>query len=232
MARHLVRSQCDRMFHFYRFKPTLRGIFHTSSTTDRRLGTPRTPGGDTSRYAAVLATSTHSSDKIRYMKVPFQRTINSVLTAAALLAGWWSFGWPGLALAITVLAFWTILQFNQASRRLRNVADRPKGMVDSVVTLQSKLGHGMTMAEVLEISRSLGQRVNERGNEWLWRDSYGNQIVVTFRRGAVERWSATRTDEQLPAPAQAAASVSRAPAAAVHEPRRGAVDHTPIASAA
>jgi hypothetical protein len=179
----------------------------------------------------MLAVSTHSSDKIRYMKVPFQRTFNTVLTAAALLAGWWSFGWSGLVLAVTVLTFWAILQFNRASRQLRNVADRPKGMVDSVVTLQSKLGHGMAMAEVLEISHSLGQRVNERGNEWLWRDSYGNQIVVTFRRGVVERWSATRTDEQLPAQAQPAVSVSRAPAA-VHEPKRGMAEHAPIASAA
>lgn len=157
---------------------------------------PRSHGGNTFRYAAVMEIPLHSSDKIRYMKVPFQRTIHAVLTASALLAGWWSFRWPGLVLAITVIAFWSILQFNRASRQLRNVADRPKGMVDSVVTLQSRLGHGMTMAEVLEISNSLGQRVSERGNEWLWRDSYGNQIVVTFRRGTVERWSATRTESQ------------------------------------
>jgi hypothetical protein len=145
----------------------------------------------------------HSSDKIRYMKVPFQRTINAVLAASALLAGWWAFRWGGLVLAITVIAFWSILQFNRASRQLRNVADRPKGMVDSVVTLQSKLAHGMHMSDVLAISNSLGQRLNERGNDWLWRDSYGNQIVVTLRRGSVERWSATRTDGQYAAPAAA-----------------------------
>lgn len=153
------------------------------------------------------------------MKVPFQRTINAVLAASALLAGWWAFRWGGLVLAITVMAFWAILQFNRASRQLRNVADRPKGMVDSVVTLQSKLAHGMTMADVLAISNSLGQRVNERGNDWLWRDSYGNQIVVSLRRGSVERWSATRTDGQ------------NAPAASRPAAARSA-DHSPIAAAA
>jgi hypothetical protein len=158
------------------------------------------------------------------MKVPFQRTINAVLMASALLAGWWAFRWAGLVLGITVIAFWSILQFNRASRQLRNVADRPKGMVDSVVTLQSKLGHGMTMAEVLDISKSLGQRVNERGNDWLWRDSYGNQIVVSFRRGSVERWSATRTEGQ-----PSAAPVSRS--VSVQETARVA-DHAPIAAAA
>jgi hypothetical protein len=154
---------------------------------------PLKPGANTFRYVVALDDFPLSGDKIRYMKVPFQRTINAVLMAAALLAGWWSFRWSGLVLAFTVIAFWSILQFNRASRQLRNVADRPKGMVDSVVTLQSKLSHGMTMAEVLDISKSLGQRMNERGNDWLWRDSYGNQIVVSFRRGNVERWSATRT---------------------------------------
>lgn len=158
------------------------------------------------------------------MKVPFQRTINTVLAASALLAGWWAWHWAGLVLATTVMAFWSILQFNRATRQLRNVADRPKGMVDSVVTLQSKLAHGMTMPEVLAISNSLGQRVSERGNDWLWRDSYGNQIVVNFRRGHVERWSATRTDGQ-----NSTTTTSSRPAT-VQEPRHS-VDHTSIAAA-
>lgn len=177
-------------------------------------------GVNTFGYAVGMNISLYSSDKIRYMKVPFQRTINAVLAASALLAGWWSFGWAGLVLAITVLVFWAILQFNRASRQLRNVADRPKGMVDSVVTLQSKLAHGMTMAEVLTISNSLGQRMNERGNEWLWRDSYGNQIVVTFRRGSVERWSATRTDSHA------------APTSSRHAAPQDNKAHSPIAAAA
>jgi hypothetical protein len=157
------------------------------------------------------------------MKVPFQRTINLALTVSALLAGWWAFRWAGLVLAITVLTFWSVLQFNRASRQLRNVADRPKGMVDSVVTLQSKLAYGMTMPEVLAISNSLGQRMNERNNDWLWRDSYGNQIIVTLRRGSVERWSATRTDAQNTAP------TATRPAAA-QEPRRN-VERGSIAAA-
>ena len=181
--------------------------------------TPLKRGGNTFRYVAPPTDSPHSSDKIRYMRVPFQRTINAVLATSALLAGWWSFRWPGLVLAITVLVFWSILQFNRASRQLRNVADRPKGMVDSVVTLQSKLAHGMNMSDVLAISNSLGQRVNERGNEWLWRDSYGNQIIVTFRRGSVERWSATRTEGQNASPASRSATAQEKA-------------HSPIAAAA
>jgi hypothetical protein len=128
------------------------------------------------------------------MKVPIQRLLNGALAGTALFAGWGMLGWPGLVLAVTVIAFWMVLQFNRATRQMRNVADRPKGMVDSVITLQAKLGHGMTMEQVLEISQSLGQRLNDSGSEWMWRDSYGNQIIVTFRRGGVVRWHASRTD--------------------------------------
>lgn len=128
------------------------------------------------------------------MKVSNQRLLNATLVAAALIAGWTMLGWQGVVLAITVIGFWMVLQFNRATRQMRNVADRPKGMVDSVVTLQSKLGHGMSMADVLSITNSLGQRVQGTHGDWMWRDSYGNQIVVTFRRGGVERWAATRTD--------------------------------------
>ena len=129
------------------------------------------------------------------MKVPFQRFFNGLLAGGALLAGWWSMGWFGLVLAVTVIAFWMILQFNRASRQLRNVADRPKGMVDSVVLMQSRLAHGMSMGDVLQITQSLGLRVEDTNGDWMWRDSYGNQIVVTFRRGGVERWNASRTTE-------------------------------------
>lgn len=188
--------------------------------------TPLKHGVNTFGYTVPMNVCPLTSDKIRYMKVPFQRTINTVLAAAALLAGWWAWRWAGLVLAITVIAFWSILQFNRATRQLRNVADRPKGMVDSVVTLQSKLAHGMTMPEVLAISNSLGQRVSERGNDWLWRDSYGNQIVVNFRRGCVERWSATRTDGQ-----NAAAPATASRPATTQEPRHS-VDHASVAAAA
>lgn len=129
------------------------------------------------------------------MKVPYQKLFNVILAGAAIVAGWRSMGWLGVILAITLICTWMILQFNRATRQMRHVADRPKGMVDSVVTLQSRLAHGMSMSDVLAISKSLGQRVSGTNGDWMWRDSYGNQIVVTFRRDGVTRWAATRTEQ-------------------------------------
>ncbi|MDQ5896956.1 MAG: hypothetical protein RLZZ592_441 [Pseudomonadota bacterium] len=128
------------------------------------------------------------------MKVPNQRVMNALLAAAALAVGGLTMGWRGVLLALTVIGFWMVLQFNRATRQVVNVANRPMGMVDSVITLQSQLAHGMSMSDVLAISGSLGQRVQGTNGDWMWRDSYGNEIVVTFRRDGVHRWHASRTD--------------------------------------
>ncbi|MFM2065911.1 MAG: hypothetical protein RLZZ584_820 [Pseudomonadota bacterium] len=118
---------------------------------------------------------------------------NGLLIGAAVLAGWWAWGWQGLVLAFTLIVFWMLLQFRRATRALQNAARRPMGRIDSVVMMQSRLEPGMQMAEVLQLSGSLGIQQGGR-DEWLWSDAAGNDIVVTFRRGIVIRWAIARVD--------------------------------------
>jgi hypothetical protein len=117
-----------------------------------------------------------------------------VLAGSALLVGGYLYGWRGIVLGVTIIAFWMVLQFNRATRTLQNAADRPKGSIDSIVRVQAKLAHGMTMEEVLRITGSLGIPT-ERRDEWLWRDAAGHEIAVTLRRGVVVRWAVARADE-------------------------------------
>jgi hypothetical protein len=99
-----------------------------------------------------------------------------------------------VVVSVTIIAFWMVLQFNQATRVLRQAASQPKGQIDSIVRVQSRLAHGMTMAEVLRITGSLGVPT-ERRDEWLWRDAAGHEIAVTLRRNVVVRWAVARADE-------------------------------------
>lgn len=122
------------------------------------------------------------------------KNFNTVMIGSALLIGWFLFGWQGAVLSITLIAFWMILQFNQATRTLHDVAQQPKGKIDSIVRVQSKLAHGMTMPEVLRITGSLGVPT-ERRDEWLWQDAAGHEIAVTLRRNVVVRWAVARADE-------------------------------------
>jgi hypothetical protein len=118
---------------------------------------------------------------------------NGLLAGAAVIVGWWSYGWQGLVLALTVIVFWTILQFNRATRVMRNAAQRPIGTIDSVAMVQARLDTGLTLLEVLPITGSLGVKLNDR-DEWQWTDVAGNDIVLVFRRGVLVRWAVARAE--------------------------------------
>lgn len=124
--------------------------------------------------------------------------VNGLLAGAAVMVGWWGWGWRGLVLAVTVIAFWMLLQFGRAMRSLRNAAQRPVGRIDSAVMFQARLAHGMNLQEVIAVSGSLGQKVGT-SDDWRWVDDAGHEVVVYFRRGHVVRWAFARAQEESPA---------------------------------
>jgi hypothetical protein len=133
------------------------------------------------------------------MKLP---SINALLAGGAVIVGWWAYGWQGLVLAFTLIAFWTILQFNRATRVMRNAAQRPIGTIDSVAMVQARLETGQTLLEVLPITGSLGVKLNDR-DEWQWTDAGGNDIVLVFRRGVLVRWAVARAEDSAEGDADA-----------------------------
>jgi hypothetical protein len=122
-----------------------------------------------------------------------------ILAALALFAGWRAYGLPGIALGVTLIAFWLVLQFNRSVRVLRNAGESPIGKVDSAVMLNAKLRAGMLMLQVLTLTKSLGRRVgaDTGGNVevYAWTDAGGAAVVVTFERGRCKRWVLERPAE-------------------------------------
>jgi hypothetical protein len=114
------------------------------------------------------------------------------LALAALVIGGLRFGWQGVALAVSVVAFWLLLQFSRAMRTLRRAGDAPVGHVDSAVMLHSKLRAGMRLPEVLALTRSLGQRLDDDGERFRWSDDAGVSVEVQMRRGRLAQWSLLR----------------------------------------
>ena len=114
------------------------------------------------------------------------------LAVAALAAGWRAYGWPGVALALTVVAFWLLLQFNRAVRVMKNAGSSPVGHVDSAVMLNAKLRSGMPMIKVVTLTRSLGRRVAQNAETFIWTDAGGCDVVVTFDRGRTKTWMLNR----------------------------------------
>ena len=125
--------------------------------------------------------------------------VNALLAGAAVVVGLWVYGWRGLVLAGTLIVFWAVLQFNRATRVLRNAGQRPKGQVDSVTMVLARLEPGLTLLEVLQITGSLGEPFGSH-DEWRWRDAGGDELVLTFRRDVLVRWAVARAEVQDDAP--------------------------------
>jgi len=114
------------------------------------------------------------------------------LAAAALGAGWWGYGVRGIALALTVIAFWLLLQFNRLVRVMRAAGESPVGHVDSAVMLHSKLQPGLTMAKVVALTKSLGRCVDEAREVYAWADDGGSSVTITFANGRCADWVLAR----------------------------------------
>ena len=116
-----------------------------------------------------------------------------LLAAAALAAGYVVLGWQGLLFAVTMIVFWLLLQFSRALRAVRNAADAPVGSVRSAVMLQARLKPGMTMPQVLALTRSLGEADGD--DIWRWRDGGEVAVTVRFARGRVTDWTLDRPQD-------------------------------------
>jgi len=114
------------------------------------------------------------------------------LAAVAVAAGWQGYGWPGVALAVSVIAFWLLMQFNRSLRVLRNAGSAPIGHIDSAVMLNAKLQAGMPMIKVVALTKSLGRRVSEEPERWAWSDPGGSEVVLSFDKGICKSWVLNR----------------------------------------
>jgi hypothetical protein len=118
------------------------------------------------------------------------------LAAAAVVASWWAYGWRGIAVALTLVVFWLLLQFSRALRAMRTAAGRPVGFVDNAVMLHARLRKGMRLVDIIVLTRSLGQAVGD-GNtpeheRYAWRDAAGDAVIVELSGGRCTGWQLER----------------------------------------
>ena len=119
--------------------------------------------------------------------------IGWAFAAAALAAGWFGYGLRGVALAVSVIAFWLLLQFNR--RVMRSVAESPLGQVDNAVMLHARLHAGLPMAKVVALTKSLGHRSEDATEVYTWIDADGAAVAISFANGRCASWVLTRPPE-------------------------------------
>lgn len=116
------------------------------------------------------------------------------LALVLLAAAWQSYGWPGVLLAFSVIVFWLLLQFNRSVRVMKNASQAPVGHVDSAVMLNAKLKPGMTLLQVVTLTKSLGHKRDTAGDAWGWQDAGGSQVELQFGGGRLQRFTLTRPE--------------------------------------
>ncbi|HEY0821041.1 MAG TPA: hypothetical protein VGD46_19805 [Rhizobacter sp.] len=114
------------------------------------------------------------------------------LAVVALVAGWLNYGWQGVVLVVSAIVFWLLLQFSRALRVMKNAAASPKGEVGSAVMLNARLKPGMTLMQVIAITRSLGEAVADQPDTWTWHDGGDSRVTLVFEGGKLRRWELTR----------------------------------------
>lgn len=128
-----------------------------------------------------------------------------LLAAFAFIAGWYAWGWQGVVLALTLIAFWLILQFNRAVRIMRQAASAPVGYIDSAVMLNARLHRGMALWQVVAFTRSLGRPLDQGASDFAWADAGGDEVRLAFRRARLADWQLRRaelSDRPAPTPGQ------------------------------
>jgi uncharacterized protein (DUF58 family) len=120
--------------------------------------------------------------------------IGWTLAALGIAAGYVGWGWPGVVLGLTVIVFWLLLQFSRSLRVLRNAGGNPVGQVGSAVMLHSRLQRGMTLLQVLTLTKSLGTKLGESPERWGWADPGGARVSLQFDGGKLQSWELMRDE--------------------------------------
>ena len=126
------------------------------------------------------------------------RYVGWILAAIFVALGWRLYGWAGIAMAATVVVFWLLLQFNRTLRVMKNAGHAPIGLVPSGVMLNAKLKPGMTMMDILHVTKSLGRELPNTPDTWEWRDEGGVTVTVTLPGGKLQSWHLSRPESSAP----------------------------------
>ena len=114
------------------------------------------------------------------------------LAVVGVALGYAVWGWQGVVLALSVMAFWLLLQFSRALRVMRIAGQAPVGTVRNAVMLHAKLQTGLPLMKILTITRSLGEKLADEPETWRWRDGAGDSVRVVMQGGRCAEWALLR----------------------------------------
>jgi hypothetical protein len=121
------------------------------------------------------------------------------LAVVALVFGGWRYGWQGVLVAVTVIAFWLLLDLTRSMRILRAAAERPVGQIASARQLHTRLKPGLTTVELVKLAGTVGEVIDPEVPVLRWSDAYGDAIEVRCPGGRASDWTLKSAEAGQPA---------------------------------
>ncbi len=125
----------------------------------------------------------------------FQKILVPLASVALVVAAYYYYGWPGVAVAMGGLIMWLLLHFTRMMTVLKRAADRPIGYVDSAVMLNAKLRPGVTLLHVVAMTKALGALQSPKDTEpelYRWTDGTQSYVTCEFEGGKLKKWALAR----------------------------------------
>ena len=119
-------------------------------------------------------------------------TLGWAMAVLSTALGWHFYGWRGVALAVSVIVFWLLLQFSRTLRVMRAAGQAPVGHVANAVMLHARLRPGLRLLEILALTRSLGEKLGDDPERYAWRDAGGDRVTLDLESGRLVRWQLDR----------------------------------------
>ena len=127
----------------------------------------------------------------------FQKILVPLALIAGAVLAYRSYGWAGIAAAVSVLVFWVLMHFSRMMQVLKRATARPIGHVDSAVMLNVKLKPGVTLLHVIAMTRALGALQSPKGEQpevFRWTDGSQSFVTCTFVSGKLSHYELFRPE--------------------------------------
>lgn len=115
--------------------------------------------------------------------------------AAMLYLAYDAMAWKGVAAVGGGIVMWLLLHFTRLMTVMRRAAQRPIGYVGSAVMLNAKLKPKVNLMHVVAMTRALGERLSEAGQEpeiYRWTDGTDSHVTCEFVQGRLSKWTLER----------------------------------------
>ena len=145
----------------------------------------------------------------------FRNVVVPVGLAILFYAAYRSYGWMGVAAIGGGTVMTLLLHFTRLMTIMRRASERPIGYVGSAVMLNVKLKPKVTLMHVIAMTRSLGSRLSEEGQDpeiYRWTDGTDSHVTCEFVGGRLMKWTLERPQAKA-AEASAADTATDTPAA-------------------